>query len=70
MKEIIYIQAGSLANYVGTHFWNTQECYFTYGSEEDGGEGEPLVSNEVSFREGLTYEVSTYNPLHSIGLRS
>lgn len=70
MKEILYIQAGSLANYVGTHFWNTQETYFTYGSEEDDDDkGEPLVSNDVSFREGLTYKVSPYDRLHAIGLR-
>ncbi|KII83792.1 hypothetical protein PLICRDRAFT_119052 [Plicaturopsis crispa FD-325 SS-3] len=49
MKEILYIQAGSLANYVGTHFWNTQESYFTYGDDED-----PIVSHDISFREGLT----------------
>ena len=59
MKEILYIQAGSLANYVGTHFWNTQESYFTYGSEE--GDEEGLVSNDVSFRESLTYKVSPDN---------
>lgn len=57
MKEIIYIQAGSFANYIGTHFWNTQESYFTYGSDEDEEAGEPLVSNDISFREGLTYKV-------------
>ncbi|KIM89767.1 hypothetical protein PILCRDRAFT_767219 [Piloderma croceum F 1598] len=54
MKEILYIQAGSLANYVGTHFWNTQENYFTYGSDSDG-EDYSLVSNDVSFREGIAY---------------
>ena len=65
MKEILYIQAGSLANYVGTHFWNTQESYFTYGSEE--GDEEGLVSNDVSFRESLTYKVSPDDPLWPIG---
>ncbi|KAJ7648544.1 Misato segment II tubulin-like domain-containing protein [Mycena rosella] len=48
MKEILYIQAGSQANYAGTHFWNTQESYFTYGEEEDAE-----VSHGISFREGL-----------------
>ena len=62
-KEILYIQAGSLANYTGTHFWNTQESYFTYGSEEDGDGEEPLVSNDVSFREGIAYNVSSCNHL-------
>ncbi|KAI0326804.1 tubulin nucleotide-binding domain-like protein [Cubamyces sp. BRFM 1775] len=49
MKEILYIQAGPLANFIGTHFWNTQESYFTYGDEE-----EPIVYHDRSFREGLT----------------
>ena len=48
MKEILYIQAGQLSNYTGTHFWNTQESYFTYGDLE-----EPLTKNDVSFREGI-----------------
>lgn len=57
MKEIIYIQAGPLANYTGTHFWNTQESYFTYGSDDDGEQEEPLVTNDISFREVLTNKV-------------
>jgi hypothetical protein len=68
MKEIVYIQAGALANHVGTHFWNTQESYFTYGSEEDDGE-EPLVSNDVSFREGLTNKVSPHGLMCAFGQR-
>ncbi|KAI0830163.1 tubulin nucleotide-binding domain-like protein [Trametes gibbosa] len=49
MKEILYIQAGPAANYVGSHFWNTQESYFTYDEDID-----PLVVHDRSFREGLT----------------
>ncbi|RPD60763.1 tubulin nucleotide-binding domain-like protein [Lentinus tigrinus ALCF2SS1-6] len=49
MKEILYVQAGSFANFIGTHFWNTQESYFTYGDDE-----EPFVYHDRSFREGLT----------------
>ncbi|KAJ7868755.1 mtDNA inheritance protein Dml1 [Mycena olivaceomarginata] len=48
MKEILYIQAGEQANYIGTHFWNTQESYFTY---EDGEDSE--TDHGISFREGL-----------------
>ncbi|KAJ8584484.1 tubulin nucleotide-binding domain-like protein [Rhizopogon salebrosus TDB-379] len=47
MREIIYIQAGSFANYTGTHFWNTQESYFTYDDED-----EPIVNHDLSFEEG------------------
>jgi hypothetical protein len=49
MREIIYIQAGSLANYAGTHFWNTQESYFTYGDDD-----ESIVNHDLSFNEGRT----------------
>jgi Misato Segment II tubulin-like domain len=47
MKEIIYIQAGTFANYTGTHFWNTQQSYL------DEDETESYDWN-VSFREGLS----------------
>ncbi|KAI0742723.1 tubulin nucleotide-binding domain-like protein [Daedaleopsis nitida] len=58
MKEILYIQAGPFANYIGTHFWNTQESYFTYGEGDD-----PIVDHDRSFREGLTSQgESTYCP--------
>ncbi|KAI0292754.1 tubulin domain-containing protein [Russula brevipes] len=49
MKEIIYIQAGNISNHVGTHFWNAQQSYFTYG-----GDKEVLVDHDVSFREGTS----------------
>ncbi|KAJ7162919.1 mtDNA inheritance protein Dml1 [Mycena filopes] len=48
MKEILYIQAGNQANYTGTHFWNTQESYFTYEEGEDAD-----TDHGISFREGL-----------------
>lgn len=49
MKEIIHIQAGELSNYVGTHYFNTLESYFSYG-EDDGVYRD--VAHDVSFREG------------------
>lgn len=54
MKEIIYIQAGQLANYTGTHFWNTQEAYFTYSEHEQSE-----IDHDVSFREGSARSVRT-----------
>ncbi|KAF5340043.1 hypothetical protein D9611_012424 [Ephemerocybe angulata] len=45
MKEILYIQAGNHANYVGTHFWNTQESYL---ASEDA-ENAPIDAT-ISFR--------------------
>lgn len=53
MKEIIYIQAGNISNYIGTHFWNAQQSYFTYKESE-----EVLVEHDVSFREGVSPRVS------------
>lgn len=35
MREIIYVQAGTTANYVGTHFWNGQDHYATLDAEGD-----------------------------------
>ena len=58
MKEILYIQAGTLPNFVGTHFWNTQESYFQYDGEADPDEtGEPEINHDISFREGLSPKV-------------
>ena len=56
MREIIYIQAGSFANYIGTHFWNAQEQYFIYPEQEEVS-AEPLIDNDVSFREGVDRKV-------------
>jgi hypothetical protein len=56
MKEILYIQAGEQANYIGTHFWNTQESYFTY---EDGEDSE--TDHGISFREGLNQKVRFFS---------
>ncbi|TBU44587.1 tubulin nucleotide-binding domain-like protein [Dichomitus squalens] len=57
-KEILYVQAGTFANFVGTHFWNAQEGYFTYSHDE-----EPAVYHDRSFREGLNNKgESTYCP--------
>ena len=59
MKEILYIQAGTLPNFVGTHFWNTQESYFEYEGDADADDaGEPEIKHDVSFREGLSLKVS------------
>jgi len=58
MKEILYIQAGTLPNFVGTHFWNTQESYFQYDGDAGADEtGEPEISHDISFREGMSQKV-------------
>ncbi|KAK4177371.1 tubulin domain-containing protein [Triangularia setosa] len=54
MHEIITLQLGQQSNYLATHFWNTQESYFTY-SEDD----EPLIDHDVHFRPGLSLDNKT-----------
>ncbi|KAI0014135.1 tubulin domain-containing protein [Xylariaceae sp. FL0662B] len=48
MREIITLQLGQQSNYLGTHFWNTQESYFTYGADE-----ESPIDHDVHFRPGI-----------------
>ncbi|KAL8950357.1 MAG: hypothetical protein Q9222_003609 [Ikaeria aurantiellina] len=48
MHEILTLQLGHRANYLATHFWNTQESYFTYDTT-----GEPsTIDHNVHFRAG------------------
>ncbi|KAL7940910.1 tubulin nucleotide-binding domain-like protein [Trichoderma barbatum] len=48
MREIITLQLGNLSNYVATHFWNTQESYFTYTEDEKS-----LVDHNIHWRAGV-----------------
>lgn len=52
MREIIHIQAGQLSNFIGTHYFNTLETYFTYAA------GDAEVDHNVSFREGVAPDKS------------
>ncbi|CAA7263931.1 unnamed protein product [Cyclocybe aegerita] len=49
MREVLYIQAGEISNYTGTHFWNTQETYLNDG--EDGDSEESIIDPNISFCE-------------------
>ncbi|QIW96372.1 hypothetical protein AMS68_001890 [Peltaster fructicola] len=58
MHEIITLQFGQQANYLGTHYWNTQESYFTYDTQE-----ETPVDHDRSFRPGVGADgADTYTP--------
>ncbi|KAL5436857.1 mtDNA inheritance, partitioning of the mitochondrial organelle [Paraphaeosphaeria minitans] len=58
MHEILTLQFGQQSNYLGTHFWNTQESYFTYPPEE-----ESPVNHDIHFRSGVAPDGSdTYTP--------
>ncbi|KND92636.1 Protein DML1 [Tolypocladium ophioglossoides CBS 100239] len=48
MREIITLQLGNLSNYTATHFWNTQESYFTYGNQEKSP-----IDHNVHWRGGV-----------------
>ncbi|KAF8335795.1 Misato segment II tubulin-like domain-containing protein [Cantharellus anzutake] len=52
MREIIYIQTGNVSNYIGTHFFNTCESYFTY-DVDDKVKKMDQIDHNVSFREGV-----------------
>ncbi|KAM0714004.1 hypothetical protein Q7P37_010968 [Cladosporium fusiforme] len=63
MHEIITLQFGQQANYLGTHYWNTQESYFTYNNNETSTEEPSPVNHDISFRPGLAPDGSdTYTP--------
>ncbi|KAL2181533.1 tubulin domain-containing protein [Thermothelomyces heterothallicus CBS 202.75] len=49
MHEIITLQFGQQANYLATHFWNTQESYFTYSADQP----ESPVDHDIHFRPGI-----------------
>jgi hypothetical protein len=58
MHEIITLQFGQQANYVGSHYWNTQESYFTYSDQETSP-----VDHDISFRPGVGADgADTYAP--------
>ncbi|KAL6894935.1 tubulin domain-containing protein [Trichoderma evansii] len=48
MREIVTLQLGSLSNYVATHFWNTQESYFTYSEDEKS-----YIDHNIHWRAGV-----------------
>ncbi|TVY81715.1 Protein dml-1 [Lachnellula suecica] len=58
MHEIITLQLGQRSNYLATHFWNTQESYFTYAPDQY-----PLVDHDIHFRPGIGADgTETYTP--------
>ncbi|KAL8973915.1 MAG: hypothetical protein Q9197_001849 [Variospora fuerteventurae] len=48
MHEILTLQLGHRANYLATHFWNTQESYFNYDIASEPS----LIDHDVHFRPG------------------
>ncbi|OAD75257.1 hypothetical protein PHYBLDRAFT_143515 [Phycomyces blakesleeanus NRRL 1555(-)] len=59
MREILTLQLGQLANFVGTHYWNAQEAYFNYGNDTKPD----LLDHDVLYRAGKTPTgIETYTP--------
>ncbi|KAK0623580.1 tubulin domain-containing protein [Immersiella caudata] len=56
MHEIITLQLGQQANYLATHFWNTQESYFTYS---DSADSSPPINHDILWRPGLAADGTT-----------
>ncbi|XP_077362151.1 protein misato homolog 1 [Festucalex cinctus] len=58
-REVITLQLGHYANFVGTHWWNLQDASLSYDPEMPSGE----IQSDVMFREGQTLGGSiTYTP--------
>ncbi|XP_055632490.1 protein misato [Toxorhynchites rutilus septentrionalis] len=49
-REVLTLQLGNYANYVGTHWWNAQEASFNYDPCAEPSE----IEHEVLYREGQT----------------
>nr|XP_029707926.1 protein misato [Aedes albopictus] len=60
-REILTLQLGNYANYVGTHWWNIQEASFNY--DPNGTDQPSEVDHDVLYREGRTLtRQTTYTP--------
>ncbi|CAG8526737.1 2623_t:CDS:10 [Dentiscutata erythropus] len=61
MLEIVTLQFGHFSNYVGAHFWNNQEEYFSFDTGQHAQEIEVL--HDTLFRAGVTQSgIETYTP--------
>lgn len=58
MHEIVTIQLGRRANYLCTHYWNTQESYQTFPPAPPS-----IINHDVHFRQGIAADgTETYLP--------
>lgn len=59
-REVIALQFGHYANFVGAHWWNIQESSFCYDPKADF---KREINHDVLFREGTTLQgEQTYTP--------
>lgn len=57
-KEILTLQFGHYANFIGAHWWNLQEFGFQY---DPNLASETEINHDVLYREGLTPQVFLFN---------
>ncbi|OCK74685.1 tubulin nucleotide-binding domain-like protein [Lepidopterella palustris CBS 459.81] len=58
MHEIVTLQFGQQSNYLGTHFWNAQESYFTYPPSPPSP-----INHDIHFRPGIAPDgTDTFTP--------
>ncbi|XP_055524214.1 protein misato [Wyeomyia smithii] len=58
-REILTLQLGNYANYVGTHWWNIQEASFRYDPTAEPTE----IDHDILYREGQTTSgLTTFTP--------
>ncbi|RZC45220.1 hypothetical protein C5167_038161 [Papaver somniferum] len=73
MKEIVTIQVGGYANFIGSHFWNFQDDLLGLADDPHGNEvfRNQSLDTDVLYRSGETHQgVQTYTPrLLSIDLQ-
>jgi hypothetical protein len=64
MREIVQVQVGNYANFVGAHFWNFQdEALGISGQGEEEWQSNTGVDMDVLYRVGETRQgVPTYTP--------
>ncbi|WOG93119.1 hypothetical protein DCAR_0312400 [Daucus carota subsp. sativus] len=65
MREIVTIQAGSFANFIGSHFWNFQDelLGLAENSQADSAFKDQCIDMDVLYRTGETQQgIDTYTP--------
>eukprot|EP00850_Spirogloea_muscicola_P005974 SM000028S10068 [mRNA] locus=s28:205324:208188:+ [translate_table: standard] len=63
MREVVTLQVGSYANYIGAHFWNFQDELLGRESSPDNGEVVNDIDSGVLYRVGETSRgEATYTP--------
>ncbi|XP_017476118.1 PREDICTED: protein misato isoform X1 [Rhagoletis zephyria] len=58
-REVVSLQFGNYANYIGAHWWNIQESSFNYNPDHGPSE----INHDVLYREGVNLNKQvTYTP--------